>query len=112
MTTTYKRLAAWNSIGTIGTADTTYYSVPSATSSVVSTIAVCNQAATTATYRIATSTTTAYTGGIYVVYGATIAANDTIFITVGMTLDAVNKYLLASGSATTVSFTVFGSEIT
>ena len=110
MATVYKRLGAIASTGTIGTADTVY-TVPSATAAVVSTIAICNTAATSATYRIAISTTTSFVAAGYIVYGATVAANDTVFLTCGFTLDATNKYLLASASASTVSFTAYGSEI-
>ncbi len=109
-TTVYKRLGAIASTGTIGTADT-LYTCPSATATVVSTISVCNTAATTATYRIAISTTTSFVAAGYIVYNASVAANDTVMITVGVTLDATNKYLLCSASASTVSFSAFGSEI-
>lgn len=110
MATVYKRLGAIASTGTIGTGDT-LYTVPSATAAVVSTIAICNTAATSATYRIAISTTTSFVAAGYIIYGATVAANDTVFLTCGFTLDATNKYLLTSASASTVSFTVYGSEI-
>lgn len=110
MATTYKRLAALQSTGTIGTADTTY-TVPASTSTIVSTIAVCNTAATSATYRIAISTTTSFVASGYLIYGATIGANDSIFLTIGATLDTTNKYLLTSASAATVSFSAFGSEV-
>jgi len=110
MATVYKRLGAIASTGTIGTADT-LYTVPSATATVVSTITICNTAASSATYRIAISTTTSFVAAGYVIYGATVAANDTVILTCGFTLDATNKYLLCSGSASTVSFSAFGSEI-
>ena len=110
MATVYKRLGAIASTGTIGTGDTTY-TVPAATATVVSTIAICNTAATAATYRVAISTTTSFVASGYIVYGSTVAANDTVFLTCGFTLDATNKYLLTSASASTVSFTVYGSEI-
>ena len=110
MATTYKRLGAIASTGTIGTGDTTY-TCPASTAAVISTIAICNTAATAATYRIAISTTTSFVAAGYLVYNATVAANETVFLTCGFTLDATNKYLLTSASASTVSFSVFGSEI-
>ena len=55
MATTIKRLGAIASSGVIGTADT-LYTVPSATGTVLSTIVVCNTAATPATYRICINT--------------------------------------------------------
>jgi hypothetical protein len=109
-TQVYKRLGAIASTGTIGTADT-LYTVPAATATVVSTISVCNTNTAAATYRISVSTTTSFVAAGYLVYNATVAANETVFITVGATLDATNKYLLCSASASTVSFSAFGSEI-
>lgn len=49
MPTIYKVLGQSNPAATTAT---TLYTVPSATSAVVSTISVCNQAATSGTYRI------------------------------------------------------------
>jgi hypothetical protein len=40
-----------------------------------------------------------------------IAGNDSFTATIGATLDATNCFLVASSSASTVSFSVFGSEI-
>ena len=109
-TSTYKRLGAIASTGTIGTADT-LYTVPAATATVVSTITICNTSSSAATYTIGISTTTSYAAAGYIVYQATIAGNDTVGLTFGATLDATNKYLLCSASASTVSFSAFGSEI-
>ena len=110
MATTYKRLGAIASTGTIGTADT-LYQVPASTAAVISTISICNTASTAATYRISISLTSSFVTAGYLAYGATVAANDTVMITCGFTLDATNKYLLCSASAATVVFGVFGSEI-
>ena len=110
MATVYKRLGAIASTGTIGTADT-LYTCPAATATVVSTITICNTSASAATYTISVSTTTSHQAAGYIVYQASIAGNDTHGLTFGATLDATNKYLLCSASAATVSFSVFGSEI-
>ena len=108
MAITYKRLGAILSSGVIGTPDTTYTTT---TGVIVSTIAICNQAATAATYRINVSTTTSFAANGYLAYNATVAANETVFLTCGFTMDSVNKYLLTSASAATVNFQVFGSEV-
>ena len=50
MATTYKVLGQSNPAATTAT---TLYTVPSATSTVISTITICNQAATAATFRVA-----------------------------------------------------------
>lgn len=110
MATTYKRLGNIASTGTIGTADTLYTaSVPA----VVSTINVCNTTASAQTYRIAVHTATSYpaTAAAYLVYGATVNANDSVFLTVGATLDTTNKYILCSSSSSAVGFSAFGAEI-
>jgi hypothetical protein len=108
-TTTIKRLGAIASSGVIGTADT-LYTTPAATGTVVSTITVCNTSASSATFTISVSTTTSFVAAGYIVYQATVAGNDTVALTMGVTLDATNKYLLCSASASTVSFSAFGTE--
>lgn len=110
MAQTYKRLGALD-IGDSGIATAeTLYTCPAATSAVISTISICNRGSAAVTYRIGVSTTTSYEDSGYVVFGATVAANDTIFLTLGIVLDATNKYLLASASATTCSVQAFGVE--
>lgn len=107
MATTYNRLGAISSSGVIGTADTLY--TMAATSAVVSTITICNTSSSSATFSIGVSTSTSFAAAGYVVYQATVAGNDTVALTFGLTLDATNKYLLCSASATTVSFSAFGA---
>lgn len=108
MATTYKVLGQSNPSATTLT---TLYTVPSLTSSVVSTITVCNQAATAATYRIAVSPAgAAVAAQHYIVYGSTVAANDSTILTLGMTLATTDVVRVYSSSATT-SFVLFGSEI-
>jgi hypothetical protein len=110
MATTYKRLGAVAAGGTIGTA-ATLYTVPAATSTVVSTITVCNTSSSSVIYSIGVNTSTSFATAGYVVYQATIAGNDTVALTLGITLDTTNKYLLVSSSASTTVFSAFGSEI-
>jgi hypothetical protein len=92
--------------------ETALYTVPSSTSSVVSSIAVCNQAATSATFRIAVRPAADETTAAkhYLVYGTTVAANDTVVLTIGVTLAASDK-IMVIGSTATLSFTAYGSEI-
>lgn len=111
MPTVYKRLGAAQGNGVIGTA-ANIYTCPAATATVVSTITICNTSATAATFTIGISTASAtFQAGGYLVYQGSIAGNDTIGLTFGATLDATNCFLVASSSAATVSFSVFGSEI-
>lgn len=109
MATTYKVLG--QSQGTA--AVTTYsdlYTVPSATSSIVSTISVCNTASADATVRVAVASTSTPSASEFVIYGATVAGNDTLTLTLGITMEASKKIVISS-SANTVSFSAFGSEI-
>jgi hypothetical protein len=111
MPTIYKRLGAAQGNGTIGTA-VNIYTCPAATSTVISTINICNTSSTAGTFTIGISTSSAtYQAAGYLVYQAAIAGNDTIGLTFGATLDATNCFLVASSSANTISFSVFGSEI-
>jgi hypothetical protein len=111
MPTVYKRLGAAQGNGTIGTA-ANIYTLPASTSAVVSTISVCNTSSTAATFTIGISSTNAtYQASGYLIFQASIAGNDTIGLTFGATMDSTTPYIVASSSANTVSFSVFGSEI-
>jgi hypothetical protein len=90
---------------------TTLYTVPSATDSVVSTIAICNRAGTSATYRIAVRPAgAAVANQHYIVYGATVAASDSVLLTLGLTLDTTDVISVYASTAD-LSFSAFGSEI-
>lgn len=108
MATTYKRLGAVAGNGTVATGQTVYTASGGA---IVSSVVVCNTGTVAATYRLGISTTTSYEASGYMAYGAAVAPNDSVFITVGMALDATNKYLLASASSTSVSISAFGAEV-
>ncbi len=108
MPTAYKVLGQ---VAPSATTLTTLYTVPSATSSVVSTIMICNQSSSAATYRIAVSPAGATAEAKhYVVYGATVAASDATALTLGITL-ATTDVIRVYASSATLSFSAFGSEI-
>jgi hypothetical protein len=108
MATTYKVLGQSNPSATTAT---TLYTVPSVTTSVISTITVCNQAASAATFRVAVRPNAeTLAAKHYVAYDSTVAANDTTALTLGITLDAADVITIYSSTAT-VSFNAFGSEI-
>lgn len=91
----------------------TLYNTDAATTAVVSTIAVTNTSASTVTYRIGFDTTAGtpdIANGEWLVYDATVAGNDTVFITIGQTLGNT-KYIRVSSSADTVCFHASVSEI-
>ena len=112
MAATYKQLGAAAGNGTIGTAANLYSASGTAsTSTIISSIVICNTSSSSATYTIAVNTASAtYASGRYVVYQATIAGNGTIALTLGLVLDPTNRYLNVSSSANTVNFSVYGVE--
>ena len=108
MATTYKVLAQSNPAATTAT---TLYTTPAATQTIVSTISVCNQAATAATYRIAVRPAAASLAAEhYIVYGATVPASDSTMLTVGLTL-ATTDVVTVYASSANLSFNAYGSEI-
>jgi len=93
------------------TTATTLYTVPSSTQAVVSTIAVCNRGGSSATFRVAirpdgASLATSH----YIAYDSAVTANNSTFITIGVTLgdtDVITVY----ASTADLTFSAFGSEI-
>jgi hypothetical protein len=91
---------------------TTLYTVPSTANTVVSTVTVCNQGAGNAAISIAVCpANTSVTTSQYIVNNATVVANDTVFLTVGLTL-ATTDTIRVNSNIANVSFNTFGSEIT
>ena len=103
--------ACGGAFGKLGIALTTLYTVPAATSAVVSTITISNRSTATRTYRIAIRPAGAALDiKHYIAYDVGVLTNDTTSLTLGVTLaatDVVSVY--ASGSE--LAFTMFGSEI-
>lgn len=112
MATLYKQLGAAAGSGTIGTAAQLYAaSGTAATSTIISSIVVCNTSASTALYTIAINTASAtYAAGKYVVYQASIAANDTVSLTLGLVMDPTARYLNVSSDTASVNFSAYGVE--
>ena len=108
MATVYKVLGQNNPAATT---NTTLYTVPASTSAVVSTITICNQASSAATYRIAVRPAGASIDPKHwIVYGATVAASDSTALTLGITL-ATTDVITVYASTATLSFNAYGSEI-
>lgn len=92
------------------TTATTLYTVPAATSAVCSTLSICNQGATT-NIRVAIRPAGAtLTASQYIAYDNYVSANDTLFLTLGVSLATTDVVTVYAGTAT-VSFSLFGSEI-
>jgi hypothetical protein len=108
LATTYKVLGQSNPSATTAT---TLYTVPSATQTVVSTVTICNQAATAATYRIAVRVAGAsLSASQYIAYDVSLPANASDTLTLGLTLNATDVITVYASTAT-MSFAAFGSEI-
>ena len=107
MAIAYKVLGQSNPSATTAT---TLYTVPAATSTVVSTIAVANLG-TSGTYRIAVRPAGASLANQhYIAYDGTLNANDTVTYTIGMTL-ATTDVVTVYASTASFAFSAFGSEI-
>ena len=108
MATTYKVLGQLApAAGTLST----LYTVPSATSTVGSTITVANLGPSSTTYRIAIRPSgEAIALKHYIAYDVTIPTLDTMSITLGLTLSTTDVVSVESYSGL-VSFNLFGSEI-
>lgn len=90
---------------------TTLYTVPAATSTVSSTLVVCNLGTST-TVRVAVRPAgAAIANQHYIVYDATVNQYDSLFLTIGMTMATTDVVSVYSGTAT-VAFALNGSEIT
>jgi len=107
MATTYKVLGQLNPAATT---PTTLYTVPASTSTVVSTITICNQWANDS-FRIAVRPAGATLDPKhYIAYNTAIPAYDSISLTIGMTLATTDVITVYAGTST-LSFNLFGSEI-
>jgi hypothetical protein len=108
MSLTYKVLAQ---VAPSATTATTLYTNPALTSTVVSSITVCNQAATGGTYRIAIRPNgEVLAAKHYIAYDRAIAANATETHTIGITLDAADIVTIYASSAS-ISFNAYGVQI-
>lgn len=108
MATIYKVLGQ---VATTATTTATLYTVPGGTSAVVSTIAVCNLGSLSSTFRVAVQPAgAALTNKHYLNFNTSIPSNDTIFLTIGVTL-ATTDLVSVYASTGTLNFSMFGSEI-
>jgi hypothetical protein len=88
------------------------YTVPGATSAVLSSILICNQSATPTTYRVSLAIAGAGdTAAQYIAYDRAIGGNATHEFTCGITLAATDKVRVYNALAT-LSFNLVGVEVT
>lgn len=90
---------------------TSLYTVPAVTSAVSSTLTVCNYGAST-TFRVAVRPAGAsIVNQHYILYEVIINSSDTLFFTLGLSLATTDVVSVYAGAAT-VSFNLYGTEIT
>ena len=93
------------------TTNTDVYTVGAGKSATISTMSICNRAASSATYRIAVRPAGATLANQhYIAYDVAIPANDSVNLTLGITLattDVVTVYV----SSANFSVSIFGVEI-
>ena len=108
MASTYKVLGQVNPAATTLT---TLYTVPSATQSVASTLSICNQGSFATTVRVAIRPAgAALDPKHYIVYDSPVTANDTLFLTIGVSLATTDVVSVYAGTAN-ISFNLFGTEV-
>lgn len=107
MATVYKVLGQSNPAATTAT---TLYTVPSATSTVVSTLSVANLGVST-TFRVAVRPAGATLANQhYIVYDSAINAGSAVYLTLGVSLATTDVVTVYAGTAN-VAFGLFGSEV-
>ena len=94
------------------TSNADLYTVPSATTAVVSTLAIANTTATSALGRvfIVPSAGSAATSNA-IVYDYSLQGNSTTALTLGITISTGDKIIVRTGTANALTFHAFGSEI-
>jgi hypothetical protein len=94
------------------TTNTTLYTVPAATSAVISTITICNLSGSSDVCRIAVRPAGATLDPKhYIAYNSVIPSYDSISLTIGITLAATDVITVYAGTAN-LSFNLFGTEVT
>jgi hypothetical protein len=91
---------------------TTLYTVPNSTSAICSTLSICNTSSTATTYRVAVRPSGASIDtSQYLVYDAPVSANDSVFLTLGISLASADVVSIYSAT-NTLAFSLFGVELT
>ncbi len=108
MTNTFKVLGQ---VSPAANTDTTLYTVPALTQTIVSSIVVCNQNAAAKKFRVYIQVAgVALDIKQYLYFDVSVAATDTFVATIGMTL-AATDVVTVRANATALSFNLFGQEV-
>lgn len=108
MATTYKTLGQ---AAPAATTSTDLYTVPSATSAIISTVVITNRSTSPATFRLSQSLAGATLANKdYLAYDVAISSNSFITLTLGITMATTDK-LRVYASTADLSFSAFGTEL-
>ena len=95
-----------------GTAETDLYTVPASTEAVVSTLTITNVTGSSANARVWARIAGAATAHVNaILFDVPVAANSVAAFTLGLTLDATDVVTVRSGTGGSLTFQLFGSEI-
>jgi hypothetical protein len=110
MAEAYKVLAQSNPAATTST---DVYTVPAATSAIISTAVFCNRSATNKIeFRFSVAPAgAALSNEQYIYYDVSLQPSDTLTLTIGITLETTDKLRVYTDNAT-LSVNIFGMEIT
>jgi hypothetical protein len=95
------------------TSNANIYTAGTGVQAIVSTITVANITGSAATFRIACRPAAAAVANQHwIAYDASVPANDSLTLTLGISLAATDVLTVRSGTANAIAFSVFGVEIT
>lgn len=95
----------------LNTLNTDAITVGASKMQIISTLVVCNTSSAATTFRAFATDGSAGSESNAVAYDVSVAGNDSLFLTLGVTMDASDKLIVRSGTASALTFTAFGSEI-
>jgi hypothetical protein len=94
------------------TAETDVYTVPAATETIISTLTITNVTGTAVNARVWARINGAATAHLNsILYDVPVAANSVAAFTLGLTLDATDVITVRSSTGNSLTFQVFGSQI-
>lgn len=110
MATAYKNTSVQGTSGL--TSYATLYNTTASSTAVLSTIVICNRSSASKQFRIGvTGSAGTPANSQFIVYDASIEGNDSIFLTVGVSLGNT-QYVRISSTDSNLSFSAYVSEIT
>lgn len=109
MPTIYKVLGQ---VATTANTTANLYTVPASANTVISTLSICNTTTSNVTANVMVRPNSgSISTNSYIVSGVTINNNDTLLLTLGLSLGS-NDLISVSSNVANVSFNLFGSEVT